>query len=114
MIFSSLLICFGCILDASHWELSGRCKYEKFCKNKLCSFQHESESEDRFPCQECDVKFTNEKTLTKHVETEHDNEKNDDDESYPCDTCENVYTEIEDLIDHQAVRAQKLMTSSQR
>ena len=87
----------GCMF--SH-HLSGLCKYDKFCKNKLCSFQHESESEDRFSCQECELKFTNENTLTKHVETKHDNEKNDDDESYPCDTCENIYKEIEDLIDH--------------
>ena len=87
----------GCMF--SH-QLSGLCKYDKVCKNKLCSFQHESESEDRFSCQDCEVKFTNKKTLTKHVETEHDNEKNDDDEIYPCDTCEKVYNEIEDLIEH--------------
>ena len=77
----------GCMF--SH-QFSGLCKYEKLCKNELCSFQHEIESEDEFSCQKCDDKFPNEEILTKHVE----------DELHPCDTCEQVFNEIEDLIDH--------------
>ena len=56
-------------------QLSGLCKFDKLCENKLCSFQHESECEDRFSCQESEFKFRNEKSLTKHVETEHDNKR---------------------------------------
>ena len=62
------------------------------------TFQHKSESEVKFACQQCEVKFPNEETMTEHVVTQHEN--NDIDEFYPCDTCDNVYSEIEELIDH--------------
>jgi hypothetical protein len=87
----------GCMF--SH-QFSGLCKYEKFCKNELCSFQHEIESEDEFSCQKCDDKFPNEEILTKHVENKHEDEMNVEDEFHPCDTCKQVLNEIEDLIDH--------------
>ena len=83
-------------------KLSGHCKYGRLCRNNLCSFQHKSESEYIFSCQECEVEFTNEIDLTKHVEAGHvyENDDEDEDESYPCDTCENIYKDIEDLIEH--------------
>ena len=87
----------GCMF--SH-QFSGLCKYEKLCKNELCSFQHEIESDDKFCCQECEDKFPNEETLTKHVENKHGDEKYDEDEFHPCDTCELVFNDIEDLIEH--------------
>ena len=87
----------GCMF--SH-QLAGICKYAKSCKNSLCSFQHKSESEVEFACQQCEIKFPNEETMTEHVVTQHENENNDVDECYPCDTCDNVYTDIEELIDH--------------
>ena len=48
-------------------QLSGMCKYDELCKNKCCSFQHESKSEVEFSCQQCEVKFPNEENMTKHV-----------------------------------------------
>ena len=85
----------GCMF--SH-QLSGMCKYKKLCKNELCPFQHESENV--FSCQECEEKFSNEESLTKHVESKHEDDNNDEDESYPCDTCEHIFYDIEDLIEH--------------
>jgi hypothetical protein len=91
-------------------KMSPLCKFGVACDNKLCQFRHKnnscdkndtkksnkkdkSESEDKFS-------FPNKQTLTKHVETKHKDELDDEDEVYPIDTCENIYNEIEDLIDH--------------
>ena len=81
-------------------QLAGMCKYDKSCKNRLCSFQHKSESEVKFACQQCEVKFPTEETMTEHVVTQHENENNDGDEFYSCEIRDNVYNEIEELIDH--------------
>ena len=98
-------------------KISPLCKFGATCANQLCQFRHQnkqtqscdksenknttqSESADTFSCQECEEKFPSEKTLTKHVETKHEDEIEEEDEVYPCDTCDNIYNEIEDLIDH--------------
>ena len=54
-------------------KLMGICKFEKGCKNKLCSFQHKTENktERKFQCQECDKICTTHDMLIEHVETIH-------------------------------------------
>ena len=87
----------GCMF--SH-RMSGQCQYGKLCRNKLCSFQHKIQSEEDLSCQECEDIFPNEDALKKHVESEHEDENNDEDEFHPCDSCEKVFNDIEDLIEH--------------
>ena len=54
-------------------KLMGICKFDKGCKNKICSFQHKTENkpESKFQCQDCDKILTTHDLLIDHVETIH-------------------------------------------
>ena len=54
-------------------KVSGLCKYKMHCRNKLCSFQHQSvsESQTEFPCQECEETLSDHDSLIEHVEIVH-------------------------------------------
>ena len=97
LLTSEFSVDLGCMF--SH-RMSGQCQYGKLCRNKLCSFQHKIQSEEDLSCQECEDIFPNEDALKKHVESEHEDENNDEDEFHPCDSCEKVFNDIEDLIEH--------------
>ena len=94
---------------------SPQCYFKKSCRNTLCQFRHDPENN----CSECDYIGKTHSDLKNHEhimhtdtsdnmseneeEIDNDDEQNqskDGSEYFPCDSCDDVFTDIEDLIEH--------------